>query len=67
MLATHCGDLDHQVRTSSRLREAAGAAIIVGNAVNAGTPYGDAKAVRLESLLKLADLKVTHPGCEAGP
>ncbi|KAK9784759.1 hypothetical protein WJX73_004774 [Symbiochloris irregularis] len=47
-----------QVRSSRNLKLAAAAAIVAGNAVNAGTPYGDAKAVRLDSLLKLADLKV---------
>ena len=48
-----------QVRSSQNLRLAAAAAIVAGNAVNVGTPYGDAKAVRLDSLLKLADLKVS--------
>ena len=48
-----------QVRSSQKLQLAAGAAMMAGNAVNIGTPYGDAKAVRLESLLKLADLKVS--------
>ena len=47
-----------QVHASQRLKLAASAAIMVGNSVNVGTPYGDAKAVRLESLLKLADLRV---------
>ena len=50
-----------QVQSSQRLRQAAAAAITAGNAVNVGTPYGDARAVRLESLLKLADLKVLLP------
>ena len=46
-----------QASSSQRLKQAASAAISAGNAVNVGTPYGDARAVRLESLLKLADLK----------
>lgn len=41
-----------------------------GNAVNVGTQYGDARAVRLESLLKLADLRVGpslhNPPCTLG-
>ena len=41
------------------------AALRVGNAINQGTRLGGAAAVRLESLLKMADLRVqtSHPSC----
>lgn len=49
---------DAQVRKSKRLQAVLAAALCVGNAINRGTHLGDAKAVRIESLLKLADLRV---------
>ena len=52
-----------QVHESGRLRAALAAALRVGNAVNQGTHLGGAAAVRLESLLKMADLRAwpTYP------
>ena len=32
--------------------------LTVGNAVNVGTAYGNAQGIKLDSLLKLADVKV---------
>ena len=34
------------------------AVLTVGNAVNVGTAYGNAQGIKLDSLLKLADVKV---------
>ena len=49
-----------QVRESSSLRVVLAAALRVGNAINMGTHLGGAVAVRMESLLKMADLRVGH-------
>lgn len=48
-----------QVRGSERLRLVLSAALQVGNALNEGSHLCDARAVRLESLLKMADLRVS--------
>jgi hypothetical protein len=53
-------DVAGQVRGSERLRTVLAAALRVGNAVNQGTHLGGAAAVRLESLLKMADLRVHY-------
>ena len=53
-----------QVHESGRLRAALAAALRVGNAINQGTHLGGAAAVRLESLLRMADLRV---GTSAAP
>ena len=49
-----------QVRGSGGLRAALAAALRVGNAINMGTHLGGAVAVRVESLLRVADLRVRH-------
>ncbi|CAL8470256.1 g9798 [Coccomyxa elongata] len=48
-----------QVRGSPRLRLVLAAALRAGNCLNEGSHLGDAKAVRIESLLRMADLQVT--------
>lgn len=52
-----------QVRQGPRLRSVIQAVLTVGNAVNVGTAYGNAQGVRLDSLLKLADVKVSSQVC----
>ena len=47
-----------QVRDSRGLKVVLAAALRVGNAVNTGTHLGGAAAVRLESLLRMAELRV---------
>ncbi|BDA44286.1 probable formin-like protein 6 at N-terminal half [Coccomyxa sp. Obi] len=49
-----------QVRGSQRLRRVLAAALRAGNSLNEGSHLGDAKAVRIESLLKMADLRVAR-------
>ncbi|KAK9829521.1 hypothetical protein WJX72_006312 [[Myrmecia] bisecta] len=49
-----------QVRASERLQAVLRVALAAGNALNAGTHRGNAVGVKLESLLKLSDLKVTR-------
>ncbi len=51
-----------QARASARLRAALAAALAAGNALNAGTHRGAAAGLRLESLLKLGDVRATLPG-----
>ncbi len=48
-----------QIRSSRRLRRVAQTVLMVGNAVNIGTAHGNADGIRLDSLLKLADVKVS--------
>ena len=48
-----------QVRQGPRLQAVIQGVLTVGNAVNVGTAYGNAQGIRLDSLLKLADVKVT--------
>jgi hypothetical protein len=55
-----------QVRDSRRLQTVLAAALQVGNAINRGSYLGDAKAVRVESLLRMADLRVRNPSSHAG-
>lgn len=56
-----------QVRQGPRLRAVIQAVLTVGNAVNVGTAYGNAQGIKLDSLLKLADVKVRRstqrPAC----
>eukprot|EP00887_Chlorella_sp_A99_P000449 scaffold17.g449.t1 len=51
-----------EVRDSRHLRAVLAAALAAGNRLNAGTHRGGAEAVRLESLLKLGDVKATGGG-----
>ena len=48
-----------QLRTSRRLKCVLAAVLACGNAINAGTHRGNAEAIKLESLLKLGDVKTT--------
>ena len=47
-----------QVRQGPRLQAVIQGVLTVGNAVNVGTAYGNAQGIKLDSLLKLADVKV---------
>ena len=47
-----------QIRKGSRLQKVIQGVLTVGNAVNVGTAYGNAQGIKLDSLLKLADVKV---------
>ena len=47
-----------QVGSSRRLQEVLRAVLAVGNALNTGTARASADGVKLESLMKLADVKV---------
>ena len=51
-----------QIRNSSALRRVLGLVLSTGNLMNAGSHRGNAQGVKLESLLKLADVKVATPG-----
>ena len=48
-----------QVGNSRRLQEVLRAVLAVGNALNTGTARASADGVKLDSLMKLADVKVT--------
>jgi len=48
-----------QIKTSRRLRLTLASVLAAGNALNAGTHRGGAEGIKLESLLKLGDVKVT--------
>ncbi|KAG7670605.1 hypothetical protein Ndes2526A_g00379 [Nannochloris sp. 'desiccata'] len=48
-----------QLQTSKKLQRVLAAVLASGNAINAGTHRGNAEAIKLESLLKLGDVKVT--------
>lgn len=50
-----------QIRNGPRLRKVIEGVLTVGNAVNVGTAYGNAQGIKLDSLLKLADVKVCPP------
>ena len=69
-----------QVRQGKRLDAVIQGILMVGNAVNVGTAYGNAQGIKLDSLLKLADGKLrsklpsgltgrgfTHPGATCSP
>ena len=47
-----------QIRQGPRLQKVIQGVLTVGNAVNVGTAYGNAQGLKLDSLLKLADVKV---------
>ena len=47
-----------QVGSSRRLQEVLRAVLAVGNALNTGTARAAANGVKLDSLMKLADVKV---------
>ena len=47
-----------QIVSSKRLREVLEAVLAVGNALNQGTAFANTQAVRIESLLRLSDLRV---------
>ncbi|RMZ53572.1 hypothetical protein APUTEX25_003394 [Auxenochlorella protothecoides] len=49
-----------QLRASRRLRKVLAAVLAAGNALNSGTARGGAAALKLESLLKLADVKASE-------
>ena len=49
-----------QVREGPRLHAVIQGVLTVGNAVNIGTAYGNAQGIKLDSLLKLAEVKVPH-------
>lgn len=50
-----------QLRSSARLRRVLATLLAAGNLLNAGTHRGNAQALKLESLLKVGDVKVTTP------
>ncbi|KAL3144292.1 hypothetical protein ABBQ32_004056 [Trebouxia sp. C0010 RCD-2024] len=50
-----------QIRKGPRLQRVIQGVLTVGNAVNVGTAYGNAQGIKLDSLLKLADVKVVTP------
>ena len=50
-----------QIRKGPRLQRVIQGVLTVGNAVNVGTAYGNAQGIKLDSLLKLADVKVSSP------
>ena len=58
-----------EVRGSSRLRAVLAAALAAGNRLNAGSHRGGAEGLRLESLLKMSDVKaaLAPPGDRGGP
>lgn len=47
-----------QIRTSDRLAHTLRAVLATGNTMNCGTHRGDASAIKLDSLAKMADVKV---------
>ncbi len=47
-----------QIRGSDRLAAVLRAVLATGNTLNAGTHRGDATAIKLDSLTKMADVKV---------
>lgn len=48
---------------SERLRVTLAAVLAVGNALNSGTHYGNALAIRIDSLPKLSALRVSSQSC----
>ncbi|DBA90451.1 TPA: hypothetical protein ACH3X1_003718 [Trebouxia sp. C0004] len=53
------GEAVRQVRQGPRLQAVIQGVLTVGNAVNVGTAYGNAQGIKLDSLLKLADVKLS--------
>ena len=51
----------HQIMSAERLHKVLAVVLTVGNTLNWGTHRGNANGVRLESLHKLADMKVSQP------
>ena len=47
-----------KVHGSPRLKGVIRALLMVGNSVNVGTTYGNADGIRVDSLIKAADLRV---------
>jgi hypothetical protein len=47
-----------QIRNGAALEEVLKAVLAVGNTMNAGTNRGGAQGIKLDSLLKLVDVKV---------
>ena len=47
-----------EVSESRRLQAVLRAVLATGNALNTGTPRANAEGIKLESLLKIADVKV---------
>lgn len=54
-----------QIRGSAHLAEVLRAVLATGNTLNAGTHRGQAAGIKLESLLKLADVKARPRLCSA--
>lgn len=52
-----------QIRKGPRLQKVIQGVLTVGNAVNVGTAYGNAQGIKLDSILKLADVKVCPQPC----
>ena len=50
-----------QIRGSERLAHVLRAVLATGNTLNCGTHRGDATAIKLDSLTKMADVKVRAP------
>ena len=51
-----------EVSESQRLQAVLRAVLATGNALNTGTPRANAEGIKLESLLKIADVKVRLGG-----
>ena len=49
-----------QVRSSTHLQQLMRLVLSTGNLLNTGTNRGNALGVKLETLMKLADVKVSH-------
>lgn len=56
-----------QVQTCQRLHAVLRVVLTVGNTLNHGTSRGSADGLQLESLPKLADMKVSSPSPKAAP
>ncbi len=56
--AVHVASSRVQVATSQLLKRVFRTALATGNALNAGTSHGGADGFRLETLLKLSNVKV---------
>ena len=52
-----------QVQSSQAFRKVLRAVLATGNLLNAGTQRGNAQGIKLDSLLKLADVKVSFNSC----
>ena len=51
-----------ETRASLELRTVLAALLAAGNCLNFGTKFGAAAAIKLDTLAKLADVKVLHNG-----